>query len=199
MNSPDIKGLSRSNLYYCKKFYLFYDEFVQQAVGRLQERKDKPEKVQQDVGQLQGEDKKGIPKVLQVIAQIPWGHNILISTKCNDVRTALFYVQKTKENQWSRSTLKNQLKSELQKEEGKAISNFKNTLPNPLSELAQETLKDPYVFDFLQLDTAYREKDIENQLIHHVNRFLLELGKGFAFVGQQYPLKISDNAYFLDL
>lgn len=203
---PEIKGLSRSNLYYCKKFYLFYNEFVQRAVGRLQEHKDKSKIVQQDVGQLErlqnypvdqiGEETS---KVQQVVTQIPWGHNILIFTKCKDVKTALFYVQQTIENNWSRTTLKDQLHNALHTRKGNAVSNFKNTLPNPLSELAQETLKDPYVFDFLQLDTAYREKDIENQLIHHVNRFLLELGKGFAFVGQQYPLQVSDKDYFLDL
>lgn len=180
---PKMAGLSRSNLYYCKRFYNFYKNTI----------------VQQAVGQFKRNDNQRIAISQQAVAQIPWGHNILIFTKCDDVETALFYVHQTIENQWSRATLKDQLKNQLHLRKGKTVSNFKSTLPDTMSSLIQETLKDPYVFDFLQLDTEYREKDIENQLIHHINRFLLELGKGFAFVGQQYSLVVSDNEYFIDL
>jgi len=92
-----------------------------------------------------------------------------------------------------------QIKSQLFERQGKAVNNFKDTLPQPFSDLAQQTLKDPYVFDFMQLSNDFREKDIENQLIIHIQKFLLELGKGFAFVGRQYHLQVADNDYYIDL
>lgn len=92
-----------------------------------------------------------------------------------------------------------QIKTNTYNRQGKAVTNFKNTLPDPLSELAQQTLKDPYVFDFLTLTKPYQERDIERQLISHITKFLLELGKGFAFIGQQYHSEIGDTDYYLDL
>ena len=92
-----------------------------------------------------------------------------------------------------------QLKSRLHERSGKAISNFARTLPAPQSDLAQQTLKDPYTFDFMALTTPYNERDIERQLTQHITQFLLELGKGFAFMGRQYPLEVAGNDYYLDL
>lgn len=135
----------------------------------------------------------------QLVAKLPWGHNILLIEKIKDVNTRLWYARQCIDDQWSRDTLSRQIKNKLHERQGKAVSNFKNTLPQPVSELAQQTLKDPYIFDFLTLDTDYRERDIENQLIQHVSKFLLELGKGFALVEQQYPLKVFLNDYYLDL
>jgi predicted nuclease of restriction endonuclease-like (RecB) superfamily len=137
--------------------------------------------------------------VQQFVAQIPWGHIKVIINKIKKFEETTFYIQKTKENNWSRDVLSLQIKSNLFQRQGAAITNFSNTLPEPLSDLAQQTLKDPYVFDFLQLTEGYKEKDIENQLVNHIKKFLLELGKGFAFVGQQYHLQIADNDYYIDL
>lgn len=109
------------------------------------------------------------------------GDIILILTKSKDIQEALFYLRKTKENNWSRDILALQIKSNLYERSGKAITNFTHTLPAPDSDLAQQTLKDSYIFDFLQLAEDYKKRDIENQLIQHITRFLLELGKGFAF------------------
>ena len=106
---------------------------------------------------------------------------------------------KTIENGWSKDVLALQIKSKLYERSGKAVTNFKKTLPKPLSDLAQQTLKDPYIFDFMTMTKPYVEKDIENHLIKHVTKFLLELGKGFAFIGQQYLLKISESDYYIDL
>lgn len=92
-----------------------------------------------------------------------------------------------------------QIKSDLYQREGKSINNFENSLPKPFSDLAAETLKDPYVFDFLQMSGNFKEKDLEKQLVGHIRKFLLELGKGFAIVGQQFPIKIAESEYFLDL
>lgn len=194
---PDMKGFSVSNLKYTKLFYEFFNSQTlnknpigQQAVDEFQNLKNKEIiKSQQAVGEI----------VILQISQIPWGHIILIITKIKDYRTALFYIQKTIENNWSRDTLATQIKTKLHERTGIAITNFSNTLPEPFSELAQQTLKDPYVFDFLQLIENYKEKDIENQLVNHIRKFLLELGKGFAFVGQQYHLEIAKKDYYLDL
>ena len=134
-----------------------------------------------------------------LVTQIPWGHNILIFTKSKSINEALFYIQKTKENNWSRDTLALQIKSDLYVRQGKAITNFSNTLPAPNSDLAQQTLKDPYVFDFLQLTEDYKERDIENQLTQQITRFLLELGKGFAFIGRKYNVQLNEKEYFIDL
>lgn len=135
----------------------------------------------------------------QLVAQIPWGHNILIFSKSKNISEAHFYIQQTIENNWSRDILAIQIKTNLFERNGKAINNFKYTLPEPFSDLAEQTLKDPYIFDFLTLSTKAKEKDIENQLIHHLKKFLLELGKGFAFVAQQYRFAIAENDYSIDL
>jgi predicted nuclease of restriction endonuclease-like (RecB) superfamily len=135
----------------------------------------------------------------QPVAQLPWSHNIMIFTKSNSENEAQFYIQQTIENNWSRDILALQIKTNLFERQGKSINNFKTTLPEPFSDLAEQTMKDPYVFDFLTLTVKAKEKDIENQLIEHIKKFLLELGKGFAFVGQQYQIEIAENDYFIDL
>ncbi|MDH5828718.1 PDDEXK nuclease domain-containing protein [Sphingobacterium faecium] len=141
-------------------------------------------------------DKSILP---QLVAKLPWGHNILLIEKIKDLNIRIWYIQQCIESQWTRQVLESQLKNQLYERQGKAVTNFQNTLPSEVSTLAQETIKDPYIFDFLSLDTLYRERDIENQLVQHVSKFLLELGKGFAFVGQQYKLKVAENDYYLDL
>lgn len=135
----------------------------------------------------------------QPVAQLPWSHNIIIFTKSNSEKEAKFYIEQTIENNWSRDILALQIKNKLFDRIGKSINNFKATLPEPYSDLAEQTLKDPYVFDFIAITSKAKEKDIENQLVEHVKKFLLELGKGFAFVGQQYHLEIAENDYFIDL
>jgi predicted nuclease of restriction endonuclease-like (RecB) superfamily len=137
--------------------------------------------------------------VMQEVTKIPWGHIKVIITKLKDKNIAAFYILKTRENNWSRDVLALQIKSNLFERTGGSVSNFKNTLPDPYSDLAQQTLKDPYVFDFLTLSEGFKERDIEQQLVSNIRKFLLELGKGFAFVGQQYNIQIAENDYFLDL
>lgn len=199
---PDMKGFSVRNLKYCKNFYKFYAKTNgQQLVAHLQqveiERDDHAKLIQQTVGIT---DQKPVDHfVQQLVAQIPWGHNILIFTKSKNIHEALFYLNQTKENNWGRQTLALQVKSDLFNRSGKAITNFKNTLPEPLSDLAQQTIKDPYCFDFMTITKPYVERDIENQLVKHITTFLLELGKGFAFIGQQYHLQVSEKDYYLDL
>ena len=192
---PDMKGFSTSNLKYCKRFYLFYkDRIGQQVVDQLQHTENK-ELTENNLISKQSVnifDK-------QLVAQIPWGHNILIFTKSKNIGEAVFYINKTLENNWGRETLALQIKSDLYKRSGKAVTNFTQTLPKPLSDLAQQTLKDPYAFDFMTMTKPYVERDIENQLVNHITKFLLELGKGFAFIGRQYHLTVSKNDYYIDL
>lgn len=137
--------------------------------------------------------------VLQLVKQIPWGHNILIFRKSNALLTAQFYLMATIQNHWSRAVLEVQMESRLHERQGQAITNFAQTLPQPQADLAQQTLKDPYIFDFLAMTPAMHELDMEKQLTEHIVRFLLELGAGFAFVGRQYPLEIGEKTYALDL
>lgn len=171
---PELQGFSRTNIIYMKKLYQFYS-LGQQAVDQLQN--DKIEK----------------------IFYIPWGHNIHIISKSKDIDEALFYVNKTIENGYSRAELIEQMKKELYKRNGKAITNFKNTLPKLQSDLANEITKDPYSFDFLTLRQSYDEKELENALVSNMTKFLLELGSGFAFVGQQYKIVVDKNDFKIDL
>ena len=162
-----MKGFSRRNLFYMKKFYNFY--------------------------------KSDFEKVQRFVAQIPWGHNILIISKSQNINEAIFYLNETLENNWSRDILDLQIENDLFKRKGNAVTNFSNSLPKPNSDLANQTLKDPYLFDFLTLKKDADEKSIEDQLTKHITRFLLELGKGFAFIGRQYHLEIGKKDYYIDL
>lgn len=206
---PEMTGFSVRNLKYCRTFYKFYTTAIgQQAVALIEMPNDEAVKssqqsnsavINRDESKREVFENKKITIVQQLVAQIPWGHNIFIFTRSNDLNEALYYVRKTMENNWSRDVLDLQIKSNLYSREGKSINNFESTLPKPLSDLANQTLKDPYIFEFLSLSEKYREKDIENQLIHHISKFLLELGKGFAYVGNQYLIKVADNEYYIDL
>lgn len=137
--------------------------------------------------------------VPQPVAQIPWGHNRLIISKIKNVDEAIFYCSATLANNWNRDNLEIAIKNNYYSTKGKSISNFNLTLPAPYSELAQETLKNPYNFDFLGLEDDAKEREIENAMLEHITKFLIEMGKGFAFVGRQYQIIVSDNEYYIDL
>ena len=167
MEFPDMQGFSTTNLWYIKKWYLFYSQ--------------------------SGE------KLPQVVGEIPWGHNREIITKCKSIEEALFYAHKTIDEGWSRSTLIHFIEAGYYHSFRKAVTNFNNTLPAVQSELAAETLKDPYNFDFLSMTAGYKERELENALTDNITNFLLELGRGFAFVGRQVELKVADSSYFIDM
>lgn len=168
---PGIEGFSRSNIFYIRSFYAAYA------------------KVQQLVGQFEA-----LP-----IFSIPWGHNVLLIQKIKDINERLWYASKVIEHGWSRSMLTIWMENNLYKREGKAVTNFRDALPAPQSDLAQQSLKDPYVFDFLTLHKEHLEKDLEDGLVTHIQKFLIELGQGFAFVGQQYPIKAGKQDLYIDL
>ena len=137
--------------------------------------------------------------VQQVAAQLPWFHNCTILDKLKNLAERIWYAQQTIENGWSRNILIHQIESDLFHRKGKAITNFDRTLPAPQSELAQQIIKDPYNFDFLSLGSEAKERDLERGLIAQLQKFLLELGVGFAFVGSQYPLEVDGEDFFIDL
>jgi len=168
---PGITGFSRTNIYRMIAFYKAYPN-CPTAVGQIE---DNP------------------------ILLIPWGNISIILEKVQDNKQRLWYAKKTIENGWSRSTLLLWIESDLYKRQGKAINNFKAILPEPDSDLAEQTLKDPYNFDFLTMDNEAREREIEKGLMSHIQKFLLELGQGFSFVGQQYHLEVGEKDFYIDL
>ena len=168
---PGIKGFSRTNIYRMTRFYRAYNH-CPTAVGQLEK----------------------LP-----IFRIPWAHNIVIFEKGKSPEEMLWYAEKTLEYGLSRNALEDYFKTKLYEREGAAITNFKQALPAPHSDMASQTLKDPYVFDFLTLREGYVEKDLEDALVSNIQKTLLELGKGFAFIGRQYHLEISNSDYYLDL
>ncbi|MEO6531945.1 MAG: PDDEXK nuclease domain-containing protein [Pseudolysinimonas sp.] len=137
--------------------------------------------------------------VQQLVGQIPWGHNILLLQKLSTQQERAWYAHKTVEHGWSRNVLAHQLETRLIDRHGAAITNFKSTLPSPQSELAQQLTKDPHLFDFLGLGEEFQERELEDALVSNLQRFLMELGKGFAFVGRQYHLEVGGQDYYIDL
>ena len=137
--------------------------------------------------------------VQQLAAQIPWGQNCVLLDRLKDVATRAFYIRKTVEHGWSRSVLIHQLDTNLHKRLGKAPSNFALTLPSPQSDLAREILKDPYIFKPAPLDESATERALERALLDRLKDFLIEMGSGFAFVGNQYRLEVDGDEFFLDM
>lgn len=135
----------------------------------------------------------------QAVDQLPWGHNIILMYELSDKAEREFYIKKTVEHAWTRNVLSMQIETNLYKREGKAVTNFSVKLPAPHSDLAQATLRNPYLFDFLSLGKDAHEREVEKGLVAHIERFLLELGEGFAFLGRQYHLQVEDQDFYLDL
>ena len=144
---------------------------------------------------------KAIEFVQQVVAQIPWGQNMVILDKISDENKREWYLRQTIENGWSRNVLVHQIESDLYARQvsSNKITNFENKLDSPQNELAIQTLKDPYIFDFISIKADMLERDIENELVKNVTKLLLELGKGFAFLGNQYHLEVGGEDFYLDL
>lgn len=177
---PNTNCFSRTNLYYIRKFYNSYRElFVN---------------VPQVGGQLESQQLK------TQLFSIPWGHHKCILDKfSDDVNSALFYVNKTIELNLSRDTLSHLIDANYIEREGKGITNFPKTLPNPQSDLAQQITKDPYCFDFLSMAEPYREKELKDALILNIEKFLLELGNGFAYMGREYKITIGETERYIDM
>lgn len=175
LKNPNSTGLSRTNIYYAKKFYLLYSQHLKV--------------VPQPVGQLK-----------EMLFSIPWGHHrYLIDRYGTEPEKAFFYVKKTMKEGWSRDLLLNFMDSGLYEREGKALTNFTRTLPDEASDLAQELTKDPYNFAFTGITKPYNEQILKDALLANISQFLLELGTGFAYVGKEYRLQIGQKEKFIDL
>ena len=190
---PDAKGFSIPNLRYIKRFYLLYSSIFQCNILKMNDLEKRPQPVGEFAGTV--EDRA----ILQLFC-IPWGHHRLIMDKCSSAPDkALFYIHKTAEFNWSRSLLMNFLDTDLYEREGKAVSNFQATLPQPQGDLAQEMTRDPYSFNFLTLERDYHEKELKAALLSNITQFLLELGNGFAYMGKEYRLNVGGSEELLDL
>lgn len=179
---PGVRGFSVKNLYYMKQMYLLYQDLF--------------ENFPQGVGKINNNDSFNIDDLFS----ISWSHHRYIIDKCkNDIEKALFYVNKTLENNWSRAVLLNFLDTDLYERQGKAVSNFKNTLPEVDGDLAQQLIKDPYCFDFAMLSNRYNEKELKDALIKNIENFLIELGKGFAYMGREFRIEVGNTEMFADM
>lgn len=176
---PGTSGFSPQNIWRMRAFYLAWTEEIQN--------------LSQPVREIDGIN---LP---QPMAEIPWGHNTILLTKIKIPIERLWYAQKTVEHGWSRAVLTHQIETDLFRRQGKAITHFKATLPPPQSDLAQQSLKDPYLFDFLTLSEDAVEREMERELVGHIRKFLMELGVGFAFVGNQYHLQVENEDFYIDL
>lgn len=175
---PDVKSFSETNLRYMQKFAELYSEIS-------------------NLPQV-GEDFRS--EEIEPLFAIPWGHHKIIIDKCNgNPKKALFFVNQVIQNNWSRAVLLNFLDTDLYERQGKAITNFNLTLPAMQSDLAQEITKDPYKFDFITLTQSYNEKELKDALMDNIQKFLLELGNGFAFVGWEYRIEIGSTENFIDM
>ncbi len=181
---PELKGFSERNIKLMVQFAHEYPEAfsASSVIG------------QPAVAQLSAE-----PSRQPLVAQIPWAHNVLLMQRVKDLNDRLWYMQQTLVNGWSRNVLLVMIQSESHRRQGKALTNFERLLPSPQSDLVQQTLKDPYIFDFLTLEEPFHERELETNLLHQLERFLLELGQGFAFVGRQFHLEVGDSDFYIDL
>jgi predicted nuclease of restriction endonuclease-like (RecB) superfamily len=174
---PDMKGISPRNLKYMQTFAEAYPEFLQVPLAKS----------------------KGSP-ILQVpLAKLPWYHHITLLDKIKNVNERVFYINQAVQNGWSRNLLVNQIEGDLYSRQGSAVTNFTSTLPPVQGDLAKEIFKDPYKFDFLSLTENHFEKELEDGLVGHMTKFLLELGNGFSYVGRQYPLEVGGEDFYIDL
>lgn len=201
---PDMEGFSVSNLKYMKRFYEFYAPAVscQANAGKNRHRTGgglPSGNRRQVAGESTGEKRHQAGDVFAGLFAIPWRHQVEIFTHAGSVGEALFYVSRTLENGWSRSVLSNMMEAGLYGAQGRAVTNFEGRLPASESDLARQTLKDPYCFDFLALRERHTERELEDALVENIARFLLELGSGFSFVGRQWRLEVGGEEFFVDL
>lgn len=199
---PEIKGFSLTNLKYIRIWAGFYQAVIgQQPVDELSTLPitDTPGKRTGIKSFAKQFGQQVVDQIPAFLTTIPWGHHLQIITKCKDIKEALFYISQTTQHNWSRSVLVHQVESGLYKRKGKALTNFEYTLPKPQSDLANELLKNPYHFDFLQLGEKAGERDLETALTDQLVKFLLELGSGFAYIGRQQLLVVEGEDFFPDL
>lgn len=203
---PNAKGFSERNLKRMVQYFQAYPmlggvagfaEVGPQAVAQIGTSETGPQAVARPTAP--DEDAPAAVMCARLSLGVPWGHNILLLQKIADASTRVWYMRQCIDEGWSRDVLGLQIKSQAHARQAAAITNFSTRLPAPQSDLARQTLKSPYLFDFLALDTDFRERELERGLLAHLERFLLELGVGFAFVGRQHHIALGDDDFYLDL
>lgn len=200
---PEMKGFSQRNLERMRAWYLFYHQGLSNATQVVPQLESQNEITAQLVPQLPGNsDKQRLIEysdaIKSVFFSVPWGHHILILQRCQEIEKALFYIQQTVENNWSRSVLDWQIDSKLYERQGKAVSNFSDTLPSPQSDLVQQVTKDPYIIDIMGIRKEMEERELEAHLDSHISQYLLELGKGFTYYGRQIHIKVDGEDFYID-
>ncbi len=199
---PEKKGFSERNIKRMLRFFQEYsglDAKVPQTAALLPQTVAKLEPIDIKSVEIMPQAAAQLPIPLPVIFGLPWFHHIVLIEKLKDLPTRYWYARQAIEQGWSRDTLVVQIKNRAHERQGTAVTNFVNTLPQPHAAIAQGLLKDPYLFDFLTLEEPFHERELETGLLLHIQKFLIELGQGFAFVGRQYRLEISDRDFYLDL
>ncbi len=202
---PEETGFSVTNLKYMKRWYAFYNERVanrQRVVDEIRHQAgdELGAAIRQQPADEKGQQVADQLEMPEIFGLVPWKHHVLIISKCQTLDEAIFYINKLTEEGWSRSRLESQMAANLFGSQGAAVTNFEHTLPAPQSQLAKEILKDPYHFGFLSMSEEYEEKDLEDALVSNVTRFLMELGKGFSYVGRQMELQMpGGQTFFPDL
>lgn len=200
---PDMKGLSPRNLRYMRDFAGAYPHFpnLQAPLAKSSEQTPPTQMLQPVVAKSEGQLilQPPVAKLYSLLAALPWAHNVVLMERVKDLQQRAFYAKMAVENGWSRNVLLHHINTRLHRRQGKALTNFDLTLPPPQSDLARETLKNPYVFDFLSVSEEMQEREVEQALVQHIKKLMLELGKGFAYVGNQYNLRVDGDEYFLDL
>jgi predicted nuclease of restriction endonuclease-like (RecB) superfamily len=198
---PDMKGLSPRNLRYMKSFATAWPEFSQTDSFQTPVAGNGATEsiLQPRVAKFQVNENQSDIILQPLVAKLPWTHHIIILNKLSDRAERLFYIHKAVTGGWNKSVLASEIENKLYFRQGKAITNFDTTLTPQQSDLVKETLKNPYLFDFLGFSEAVQERELERALVQHIKKFMLELGRGFAYVGNQYHLEVGDDEYFLDL
>ena len=196
---PGEKGFSEGNIRYMYRFYKLYSQYIENLLHPVEE--SAPTNLLRGVEDFKStKHPQGADDLIAEICSIPWFHQQRIIDKCKgDAKKALFFVRKVIENSWGRDVLLNFLGTDLYERQAKALTNFSQTLPAPQSDLAQQTTKDPYVFNFLAMTEDYNERELEDALVANVTKFLVELGTGFAYMGRQYRLQVGEKEIFIDL
>lgn len=189
---PESKGFGVTNLWYMKRWYLYYSPVLQKLHQLDEELQIVDNHTDTKLQQL-------VEEIPSILTRIPWGHHIAIISKCKSIEEALFYITRSATEGWSRNTLMNCIKADLYHTSGGAITTFAKTLPSPQNELVQAITKDTYDFGFLSLEEGYKEEALETELEAHLTRFLLELGKGFAYLGRQQQVIVGGRTRKLDM
>ena len=187
---PEVKGFSERNIDRMIAFYRAYPQPLEVS-PQLVAKPPTDSKMLQAVADRDAAD--------SLLWSIPWGHHAVLLAKVPDLEHRLWYMRQTLQHGWSRNVLALMIDSGAHARQGKAVSNFADRLPPAQSDLAVQALKDPYIFDFLTLEEPFHERELETGLLRHLERFLLELGQGFAFVGRQYHLEVGDEDFYVDL